>query len=70
MVRKKTHAPTGPRIPVRFSGGCLLSIGSVAGIALLRTAKEQYTLASPLKWPPVIALGHAAGIVTHDLVNG
>lgn len=49
MVRKKTHAPIGPRIPVRFSGGSLLSIGSVASITLLRTAKEQYTFASPLK---------------------
>jgi Na+/H+ antiporter NhaD/arsenite permease-like protein len=51
-------------------GGSLLSIGSAAGVALLGTSKGQYTFASHLKWTPVIALGYAAGIVTHYLVNG
>jgi Na+/H+ antiporter NhaD/arsenite permease-like protein len=51
-------------------GGSLLAIGSAAGVALLGTAKGKYTFAGHLKWTPVIALGYAAGIVTHFLVNG
>lgn len=51
-------------------GGSLLAIGSAAGVALLGTAKGQYTFASHLKWTPVIALGYAVGIGTHFLVNG
>lgn len=51
-------------------GGSLLSIGSAAGVALMGTAKGNYTFKGHLKWTPVIALGYAAGIGTHFLVNG
>lgn len=51
-------------------GGSLLAIGSAAGVALLGASKGQYTFAGHLKWTPVIALGYAAGIVTHYLLNG
>ena len=51
-------------------GGSLLSIGSAAGVALMGTARGQYTFMSHLKWTPVIALGYAASIGVHFLVNG
>jgi Na+/H+ antiporter NhaD/arsenite permease-like protein len=51
-------------------GGSLLAIGSAAGVALLGSSKGQYTFASHVKWTPVIALGYAAGIGAHFLVNG
>ncbi len=51
-------------------GGTLLSVGSAAGVALMGTSRGQYTFMSHLKWTPVLALGYAAGIATHFLVNG
>lgn len=51
-------------------GGSLLSIGSAAGVALMGQARGVYTFGGHLKWTPVIALGYAASIVTHFLVNG
>ena len=51
-------------------GGSLLSIGSAAGVALMGQARGQYTFFSHLKWTPAIALGYAASIWTHFLVNG
>jgi Na+/H+ antiporter NhaD/arsenite permease-like protein len=51
-------------------GGSLLSIGSAAGVALMGQAKGHYTFFSHLKWTPVIALGYAASIWTHFLING
>ncbi len=50
-------------------GGSLLSIGSAAGVALMGQAHGTYTFFTHLKWTPVIALGYAAGIATHLLVN-
>jgi NhaD family Na+/H+ antiporter len=50
-------------------GGSLLSIGSAAGVALMGQARGQYTFFSHLVWTPVIALGYAASIVAHMLVN-
>ncbi len=50
-------------------GGSLLSIGSAAGVALMGTARGKYTFGAPLKWTPVIALGYAASILVHLLVN-
>ena len=50
-------------------GGSLLSIGSAAGVALMGQARGIYTFASHLKWTPVIALGYAASIYTHLLLN-
>ncbi len=51
-------------------GGSLLSIGSAAGVALMGTSRGQYTFLSHIKWTPIIALGYAAGIGAHFLVNG
>ncbi|MDW7772026.1 MAG: sodium:proton antiporter NhaD [Desulfobulbaceae bacterium] len=50
-------------------GGSLLSIGSAAGVALMGQARGYYTFFGHLKWTPVIALGYAASIYTHFLVN-
>lgn len=50
-------------------GGSLLSIGSAAGVALMGQAHGSYTFFGHLKWTPVIALGYAASIWVHFLVN-
>lgn len=50
-------------------GGSLLSIGSAAGVALMGQARGIYTFAAHLKWTPVVALGYAASIGTHLLLN-
>ncbi len=50
-------------------GGSLLSIGSAAGVALMGQARGVYTFFGHLKWTPVIALGYAASIGTHLLLN-
>lgn len=50
-------------------GGSLLSIGSAAGVALMGQARGTYTFFSHLKWTPVIALGYAASIWVHMLIN-
>jgi len=50
-------------------GGSLLSIGSAAGVALMGQAHGSYTFFGHLKWTPVIALGYAASIGVHMLLN-
>jgi len=50
-------------------GGSLLSIGSAAGVALMGQAHGSYTFFGHLKWTPVIALGYAASVATHMLLN-
>jgi Na+/H+ antiporter NhaD/arsenite permease-like protein len=50
-------------------GGSMLSIGSAAGVALMGQARGQYTFFSHLRWTPVIALGYAASIWVHLLIN-
>ena len=50
-------------------GGSLLSIGSAAGVALMGTARGIYTFGAHLKWTPVIALGYAASIYCHIILN-
>jgi Na+/H+ antiporter NhaD/arsenite permease-like protein len=50
-------------------GGSLLSIGSAAGVALMGQARGQYTFFSHLQWTPAIALGYAASIWVHLLIN-
>jgi len=50
-------------------GGSMLSIGSAAGVALMGQARGMYTFFSHLRWTPVIALGYAASIWAHMLVN-
>lgn len=51
-------------------GGSLLSIGSAAGVALMGQAKGIYTFGTHLRWTWAVALGYAAGILTHLAVNG
>lgn len=50
-------------------GGSLLSIGSAAGVALMGQTRGRYTFFSHLKWSWAVALGYAAGIGVHLLVN-
>ena len=50
-------------------GGSMLSIGSAAGVALMGQAKGRYTFSSHLKWTWAIALGYAASIAAHLLIN-
>ncbi|MCK5356216.1 MAG: sodium:proton antiporter NhaD, partial [Methyloprofundus sp.] len=51
-------------------GGSMLSVGSAAGVALMGQSNHKYTFFTHLKWTPYIALGYAASIFTHYLVNG
>jgi Na+/H+ antiporter NhaD/arsenite permease-like protein len=51
-------------------GGSLLSVGSAAGVALMGVSKGKYTFFGHLKWSWAIALGYAASIYAHYLVNG
>jgi Na+/H+ antiporter NhaD/arsenite permease-like protein len=51
------------------TGGSLLAIGSAAGVALMGQANGQYTFSSHLKWSWAIALGYAASIWVHMLIN-
>ncbi len=50
-------------------GGSMLAVGSAAGVGLMGQAKGIYTFTSHLKWTPAIALGYAASIATHFLLN-
>jgi Na+/H+ antiporter NhaD/arsenite permease-like protein len=50
-------------------GGSMLSIGSAAGVALMGQARGIYTFFSHLKWSWAIALGYAASIWVHFLIN-
>ena len=50
-------------------GGSLLSIGSAAGVALMGQARGTYTFFGHLKWSWAIALGYAASIWAHLLIN-
>ena len=50
-------------------GGSLLSIGSAAGVAVMGQARGIYTFFAHLKWIWAIALGYAASIWVHFLVN-
>jgi Na+/H+ antiporter NhaD/arsenite permease-like protein len=50
-------------------GGSLLSIGSAAGVAVMGQARGIYTFFAHLKWIWAIALGYAASIWVHFLIN-
>ena len=50
-------------------GGSLLSIGSAAGVGLMGTARGVYTFGRHLVYTPAVALGYAASIAVHMLVN-
>jgi Na+/H+ antiporter NhaD/arsenite permease-like protein len=64
--------PLGQWLLVTFTagvGGSLLSIGSAAGVALMGQARGVYTFFAHLKWTWAIALGYAASIWVHFLIN-
>lgn len=50
-------------------GGSLLSVGSAAGVALMGVAHGNYTFTSHLRWTWAIALGYAAAIAAHMVIN-
>lgn len=50
-------------------GGSMLSIGSAAGVAVMGQARGTYTFFAHLKWTWAIALGYAASIWVHFMVN-
>jgi Na+/H+ antiporter NhaD/arsenite permease-like protein len=50
-------------------GGSMLSVGSAAGVALMGQSRGLYTFFSHLRWTWAIALGYAASIATHLVVN-
>lgn len=50
-------------------GGSLLAIGSAAGVAVMGQARGAYTFMGHLRWTGVIALGYAASIGVHFLMN-
>ncbi len=50
-------------------GGSMLSIGSAAGVAMMGLAHGKYTFSSHLKWTWAVALGYAASIAVHLVVN-
>jgi len=50
-------------------GGSMLSIGSAAGVAVMGQARGVYTFFGHLKWSWAIALGYAASIWVHFLIN-
>ena len=51
-------------------GGSLLSVGSAAGVALMGQARGIYTFRQHLRWTWAVALGYAASIGAHRLING
>ena len=51
------------------TGGSMLSVGSAAGVAVMGQARGIYTFFSHLKWSWAIAIGYAASIWVHFLVN-
>ena len=50
-------------------GGSMLSIGSAAGVAVMGLARGQYTFFGHLRWTWAVALGYAAGVALHFVVN-
>lgn len=52
------------------TGGSMLSVGSAAGVAVMGQARGIYTFFAHLKWSWAIALGYAASIWAHFLING
>jgi Na+/H+ antiporter NhaD/arsenite permease-like protein len=50
-------------------GGSLLSVGSAAGVALMGAARGQYTFFGHLRWSWAIALGYAASVWLHLVLN-
>lgn len=72
VLQMHPHMDTGQWLLVTLTagvGGSLLSIGSAAGVALMGQAKGNYTFFGHLRWSWAIALGYAASIGVHLLVN-
>jgi len=45
-------------------------MGSAAGVALMGQARGMYTFFSHIRWTPAIALGYAASVWVHLMING
>jgi Na+/H+ antiporter NhaD/arsenite permease-like protein len=72
VLTMRPEMPEGQWLLVTLTagvGGSLLSVGSAAGVALMGQARGSYTFAAHLKWTWAIALGYAAGIGAHFLLN-
>ncbi|HET7313919.1 sodium:proton antiporter NhaD [Salinisphaera sp.] len=72
VIQMHPSMPDGQWLLVTLTagvGGSLLSIGSAAGVALMGQARGYYTFVSHLKWSWAVALGYAASIWVHMLVN-
>ena len=72
VLTMRPEMPEGQWLLVTLTagvGGSLLSVGSAAGVALMGQARGRYTFAAHLKWTWAIALGYAAGIGAHFLLN-
>lgn len=50
-------------------GGSMLAIGSAAGVAVMGQTRGLYTFMGHLKWTWAIALGYAASIASHLVIN-
>jgi len=51
-------------------GGSMLAVGSAAGVAVMGQARGVYTFFGHLRWSWAVAIGYAASVATHLLVNG
>jgi Na+/H+ antiporter NhaD/arsenite permease-like protein len=51
-------------------GGSMLAVGSAAGVAVMGQARGVYTFFGHLRWSWAVAVGYAASVATHFLVNG
>lgn len=72
VLQMHPHMDAGQWLLVTLTagvGGSLLSVGSAAGVALMGQAKGKYTFFGHLRWSWAIALGYAASIWVHLLVN-
>lgn len=72
VIQMNPQMPDGQWLLVTLTagvGGSLLSIGSAAGVALMGQARGYYTFMSHLKWTWAVALGYAASIAVHLVIN-
>ena len=58
--------------PIRSLPGrrAIVSVNGAAGVALMGQARGSYTFMTHLRWTWAIALGYAASIWVHLLING
>jgi Na+/H+ antiporter NhaD/arsenite permease-like protein len=72
VLTMRPEMPQGQWLLVTLTtgvGGSLLSLGSAAGVALMGQARGVYTFGAHLRWTWAIALGYAASIGAHLLLN-